>query len=825
MENLRSITPGWGDQWETLANAITDYYGGGISSTQYQSVVNMLNSGEYTMEEMESILSQIPEFSRTYNANGELVRVSYNATNYGNTTAGGVANAINSNAANATNSQFSTVQSITKDSQTGKVAISDTVKKYNSGVASDAKAIAGSAVAAVGAAAVGISLAKVIDSTLYNANPDFWNERGMQSLNPETWASITAGENDFGSNLFNFVFQIDDTTRNPTAYMDENTFAYMTAYMASMGAFEYDEGATLNDTSPLVQPWYDYVMPIPFREVYEGQYVGATGTGGRYIEGLTATDPVYAYTYILEGQPYKFIKFISESSFTVDIQGMSPAVTGIPITHNGVTYYIGTSGALFDCVYPVYTDPNAIAAGAYGWDIAYIMHNGTITQTGAVEGIEPQEGQTQFDPSGISDLSDISEVLAALQNQFSDLWDNRIEFSPDGDTVVKYIPVGFPTGGNGIQPITTGATKTDLSPDISGDGENSTDSLIKTLIDMIQNPLSQDGVEGDTTTPTLPTNPNPNDMGAGNTPAIVLPSGSTSALYSIYNPTQAQINSFGAWLWSPNFVDQLLKLFNDPMQAIIGLHKVFATPVVSGTGNIKVGYLDSGVSSNLVSDQYTEIDCGKVNLSEYFGNALDYTDTDIYLYLPFIGIISLSTVDVIRSEIEVIYKVDVVTGACLASVNVYRDSNAGGQLYTYAGNCAVQYPLSSGSYMGIVTGLLGVAGSIVGTMASGGAMLPMALGIGASALHGAKTNVQHSGSVSGSAGAMGIKKPYLIIRRPQTKIADNFRIFNGQSENVFDVLGSYTGYTRVKYVNLENIAATGEELTEIESILKDGVII
>lgn len=822
MENLRSITPGWGGQWETLANAITDYYGGGISSIQYQSVVNMLNSGEYTMEEMESILSQIPEFSRTYNANGELVRVSYNATNYGNTAAGGVANAINSNAANATNSQFSTVQSITKDAQTGKVTISDTVKKYNSGVASNAKAIAGSAVAAVGATAVGISLAKVIDSTLYNANPDFWNERGMQSLNPETWASITAGENDFGSNLFNFVFQIDDTTGNPTAYLDEKTFAYMTAYMVDKGVFGNGHSASDPDVGPgsIAQP-INFGVPENYTIITGNDQVWTFETVSGDVSACSLqrpdTNPPQPYVLFASDDPDAVVqRYINGEPF-------GTYTLNLDYTYDNETVYYVFVSASNGSVVP---DNNTYTGTptSFGSD-AWVMIYGDIGPGSNIGGITDQTGQTQFDASGIDDPTDIDDVLSALQTQFSDLWDNRIEFSPDGDTVVKYIPVGFPTGGNGIQPITTGATKTDLSPDISGDGENSTDSLIKTLIDMIQNPLSQDGVEGDTTTPTLPTNPNPNDMGAGNTPAIVLPSGSTSALYSIYNPTQAEINSFGAWLWSPNFVDQLLKLFNDPMQAIIGLHKVFATPVVSGTGNIKVGYLDSGVSSNLVSDQYTEIDCGKVNLSEYFGNTLDYTDTDIYLYLPFIGIISLSTVDVIRSEIEVIYKVDVVTGACLASVNVYRDSNAGGQLYTYAGNCAVQYPLSSGSYMGIVTGLLGVAGSIVGTMASGGAMLPMALGIGASALHGAKTNVQHSGSVSGSAGAMGIKKPYLIIRRPQTKIADNFRIFNGQSENVFDVLGNYSGYTRVKYVNLENIAATGEELTEIENILKDGAII
>lgn len=39
-------------------------------------------------------------------------------------------------------------------------------------------------------------------------------------------------------------------------------------------------------------------------------------------------------------------------------------------------------------------------------------------------------------------------------------------------------------------------------------------------------------------------------------------------------------------------------------------------------------------------------------------------------------------------------------------------------------------------------------------------------------------------------------------------------------------LSSCTGYTRVKEIHLENISsATDDELNEIESLLKDGVII
>ena len=825
------IQVGWGSQWETLANAINDYYGGGISSAQYQQVVQMLNSGNYTMQEMESIIGNIPEFERTYNAAGQLTQVSYKATAAGNTAAGTAANAINSNAAAATQTQFQTVQNVTKNAQTGKVTMSDTVTKYNAGTASNAKAVASSAVAAVCAASAGIAVGKMVDTLLYNANPNFWDEHGMSSLNPETWGNITAGDNSFGAKLFNFVFMIDDnpvspTLLNPTAFLDENTFAYMVAYMASQGVFAGESGKVLPDQSPLYyngeyNVLYDNDYIYLYRDsLNEYKFTKRNDTGIMLLLSAPnnqACVMVVSDTYSAAGG----LK-VEYSGGTISEQQYNI------VTRNGQTYYYAMFSTIANIIYAgnpsVVTNNNTF--NQYGaWDCAYIWYHGNDVGGGGVEGITPQEGVTQFDASGISDPSDIAAVLQALQTQFPELWGNRIEVSPDGETVIKYIPVGFPTGGTGIQPTTNGATATDLSPDITGDGDNSTDELIKTIIDMIQNPQEQSGMDSNTTTPTEPIDPNMPSTGGGVTPPFVIPTGSASALYSVYNPSQTQLNSLGAWLWSSNFVDQLLKLFNDPMQAIIGLHKVFATPPTRGTGTIKVGYLDSGVGSNLVSAQYTEIDCGTVKLDEYFKNALDYIKTDVYLYLPFIGIVPLNVEDVTRANINVKYKVDVLTGACLASVNVTRDAGGGGQLYAYAGNCAVQYPLSSGSYMGIVAGILGIAGSVAGTMLSGGAMLPLALGAGASMMGNAHTKVEHSGSLSGNSGAMGIKKPYLIIRRPQTKIAANYANLAGGSDNTYGVLSSFTGHVRVKYVHIENIPATSDELNEIETLLKSGVMI
>lgn len=824
------IQVGWGKRWETLANAINDYYGGGIEGAQYQRVVNMLNSGNYTMEEMDAILKNIPGFNRTYNAAGQLTNVSYTANvNAATSAAGSVAQQVNSNVANTTKTQFSTVQTITKDAQTGKVTISDNVVKYKTGqlAPTTTKSLFGSTVGALAAASVGIKAGKAIDSVLYNLNPDFWDDHNMSALNPETWGSITAGENDAGSQLFNWVFCIDPETNNPEPYIDANAFAYMLAYMGSQGVFDTGDEQASSDVFdiPVLKNNSFYYTNAPLPNASGLVYIPYFISGGSTDQIAVYMGANRHYEHMTCGLKYGDT-FPQRAGLYVLFTSTTSTQGALSYTYDNKTvYYMSSSsdGTSYNCTgYGVITNPYSTRtaftnyAGQLAWIIEYGIHSGG----GGVEGIDDQEGATVFDGSGISDWSDISAVLAALLAQYPELWENRVEVSPDGENTMIYLPASFPTGGEGSQPTTDGATQGDTAIDIS----DTTDELIKTLIDLLQEPQTQGGMESDTNTPTKPIDPNANDTGTGETPAIIPPIGTASALWKIYNPSQAQLDTFGAWLWSSNFVDQLLKLFNDPMQAIIGLHKIYATPPTSGSGAIKVGYLVSDASANYVSAQYTEIDCGSVDMLEDFNNVFDYDPfTKITVFLPFIGFRSLNVSDVMRGKIGIKYTVDVLTGACLAKVSVSRDANTN-VLYTFAGNCAVQYPVSSGSYVGIITGLLGIAGGIAGTIASGGALAPMLMGAGASvgAMH---TNVEHSGNISSNAGAMGSKKPYIVIERPQTKIPLYGVDIEGKPQNETVILGTCSGHVRVKAAEFNGFSCTTGELTKIKQLLSSGIII
>lgn len=313
----------------------------------------------------------------------------------------------------------------------------------------------------------------------------------------------------------------------------------------------------------------------------------------------------------------------------------------------------------------------------------------------------------------------------------------------------------------------------------------------------------------------------------GNTPIVVYPTWDLDVGFvKLYNPTTAQLKTFNNWLWSSNFVDMLVKLFQDPMQAIIGLHKIYATPSRGSDDTIVVGTIDSNVTSRTVNNQYITIDCGTQELGLYYGNVYDYTPfTQVQCYLPFIGIVNLDTNEVMCSRINIKYKVDVLTGDCLCTIKIMKD-RMDSILYTFNGNCAVQIPLTNVSYTNILSKTIGAVAGIASAVATSGATLPIAVGTTANAIGGAVNgiSVNKSGMISGNVGSMGIKKPYLIINRQISADPSNFNTFYGNTDYKTVKLNTCTGFTQVKDVHV-TIATSNVERNLIETQLKDGVII
>lgn len=317
------------------------------------------------------------------------------------------------------------------------------------------------------------------------------------------------------------------------------------------------------------------------------------------------------------------------------------------------------------------------------------------------------------------------------------------------------------------------------------------------------------------TTPTITPTPTP--------PIPVIPAigGQANKLFTVYNPSQANLDSLGATLWTQNIITQIVQMFtNNPMDAIISLHILYATPQTGANKEIKLGYVPTGVSCPEVTNQYVNINCGSVRLPEIYGDVRDYANTDVSIYLPMIGFRQLKTEDAMGSNISVDYKVDVFTGTVLATVTINK-SSVNQVFYTYEGNCAVNLPLTGADKSRQVATAVGA----IGAMVTGSPL--MALGSATAVAGGsARAQIQRSGNFTGNAGAMGCKKPYIVVSTDVPYDAVGYNAQYGFPANLTVILGSCHGYVKVKEVHADSIAnATEQEKREIENQLKQGVII
>ena len=292
----------------------------------------------------------------------------------------------------------------------------------------------------------------------------------------------------------------------------------------------------------------------------------------------------------------------------------------------------------------------------------------------------------------------------------------------------------------------------------------------------------------------------------------------SSKLFTVYNPTADQIDALGGYLWGESIAGTLASIFTNPLNAIISLHCIYCEPDVIGTKEIRLGYLASGVSAKYVVSQYKEIDCGTIRIPEYYGDCRDYSPyTTINLFLPFIGFRPIKVDDVMGSELSIKYFVDVYTGTCLACVSV----NKGGVIqltYNFDGNCSVMLPLTSGSWANMTVGLATALTSMIVNPVAGALQIPNAVHNGIS--------MSSQGQLGCNAGAMGRKKPYVVITNTQAYDAIGYNELYGYPANILTKLSQLEGYTKVKEVHVENVNnATVDEKNEIERLLKSGVII
>lgn len=443
------------------------------------------------------------------------------------------------------------------------------------------------------------------------------------------------------------------------------------------------------------------------------------------------------------------------------------------------------------------------------WRPMYIKHgNNVLMQNSSAGGYTHYAGQAWFRYSSATNPDGYDVALLIINTSFTSCRQASFSFNADGSTGVSFSNYSYQSLSD-IQAIWSSIPDDpepgpDPGTDPYGPGGNTGDDDT--------DPTGGDG-DFDNESDEIPI-PLPPSIGAVD-----------SGFITLYNPSMSQIQDLGSFMWSDLFdLDTFKKIFNDPMQAILGLSVVPVVPPRGSSVNVKIGNIQSGVFMTQVSSQFVQKDFGQITLNEYWGGYLDYSPyTQVEIYLPFIGVRPLSTDDVMGKTLHLVYNIDLLSGACMAFIAVNEDV-----LYQFIGQCSCSVPITGNDWTNVINGVLGIAGAIGTTVATGGLTAPQAVGAVtavASSVVSSKPRVEKSGSLSGMGGMLGVFSPYLIITRPRQALPANQNAFQGYPAFITRTLGSISGFTRISEVHLDNITCTDAEKQEIKTLLEQGVIL
>ena len=248
-------------------------------------------------------------------------------------------------------------------------------------------------------------------------------------------------------------------------------------------------------------------------------------------------------------------------------------------------------------------------------------------------------------------------------------------------------------------------------------------------------------------------------------------------LIGIYAPTETQMLE----LASKRFYSPLEGEFKDYSEYIISYLKLYlnrdSIPSFAQK-TVKYGPYSTEITCDLFPDYVVEFDLGRVFIAETHGNSIDYEQTTLTAYLPYIGFVELPVPVFMNKAANLKYRVNVASGECLA---VFSDDN-GVLLQGFTGNMSFSIPVHFNSTL-------------------------------------------RDNSLSDSSPWYLLKdlNPY-IEARSQIPYEPETPVFGGD-DNRIDTLSNFSGYCVFSDVNLNMGGMTQAEYDEIISLLKSGVII
>ena len=237
---------------------------------------------------------------------------------------------------------------------------------------------------------------------------------------------------------------------------------------------------------------------------------------------------------------------------------------------------------------------------------------------------------------------------------------------------------------------------------------------------------------------------------------------------TVYNPTTEEMKKISKVVFRLPVSGEVVDVSN----YVIKYFRVFCNVESVGKGTVSFGKYSTDIKSNVINDDIVELECGNVQIVGTHKNTLDYENTDIEIFLPFVGIEKLDTNKVMDKEISLIYRCNILSGQCKALI--FIDDV---MIYEFDGDMSVQIPLQTSME---------------------------------------NYDLQLQNNTNFMLGLI----PYIVIR---SNIEYSTTFIN--SNRVRDKIGKFKGFNTFDNFNLNSVICTDKEKELISDYLKEGIIL
>lgn len=137
---------------------------------------------------------------------------------------------------------------------------------------------------------------------------------------------------------------------------------------------------------------------------------------------------------------------------------------------------------------------------------------------------------------------------------------------------------------------------------------------------------------------------------------------------NVYKVTNEQLQAFARERYIVRTDPQTgVSDYDDMGQFVVKLHRVYCDIGNTQPTTIKAGRFTTDIEAETPVTDVQRVEFGTVHIPAHNGDITDY-QSDIVLFLPFIGNVSLDANTVVDNDISVAYEINIVSGDCAAFV-------------------------------------------------------------------------------------------------------------------------------------------------------------